>query len=246
MKGHEQRTRGYEGGNAFLDGLPAAERRVLADELRVVEIDAREAIFNRDGKIAEVYFPIDALFSITAELRREEIPDVYEIAAVGREGIVGFEVALGLPASRRFVLAQIEGRAAVLPSRTLAQRAGKSAVLLAAIHKYVLRRIYAGEQLVGCAFAHGLGRRAARWVATIADKVGRSEFGLSQEFLAMMLAVETHAVRAALAGLEASGAVRYDREENLTILRPQVLHEAVCECYQALREHGDLTSDGHV
>ncbi len=246
MKGQEGQTQRYIGGNAFLDALPAAERRLLTDELRVIELDAREAIFSRGGEIAQVYFPIDALFSITAELRRDEHVDVYEVAAVGREGIVGFEVALGSESSRRFVLAQVEGRAAVLPSRTLARRAGESAVLLAAVHTYLLSRIYAGEQLIGCASAHSLTQRAARWVATVADKVGRSDFILSQEFLAMMLAIETRAVRGTLAELANSGALRYDSEERLTILRPEVLRAAVCECFEALSEDGDLGPDGQI
>lgn len=157
-----------------------------------------------------------------------------------------FEVALGSRSSRRFVLTQVEGRAAVLPSRILVQRAGESTDLLAALHAYVLGRIYAGEQLVGCASAHNLTQRAARWVATVADKVGRSDFVLSQEYLAMMLAIETRAVRGALAELANSGALRYDSAERLTILRPEVLREAVCECYEALDACGDTSPDDQV
>jgi CRP-like cAMP-binding protein len=243
---NEQRAQSYEKGNAFLDGLPPTERLALAEELRVVEIDAREAIFTRGGAIVDVYFPIDALFSITAELRRDYTADVYEVGVVGREGVVGLEAALGSPSSRRFVLTQVGGRAAVLPSSVLARRASASAALLGALHAYVLRRIYAAEQLVGCAFAHNLTQRAARWVLTVADKVGRPEFTLSREFLAMMLAIEPSAVRAATAALQAAGALRYDPDETLIILRPQTLYEAVCECYEALHEHGDVLADGRA
>ncbi len=242
MNDRRQQAQAYEGGNAFLDGLPVGECRALAGDLRVVEFESRETILTRGGAIERIYFPIDALFSITAELRREERTDVYEVGMVGREGIVGFEAAFGSPESRRFVLSQVAGRAAVLPCRALTRRARASTALLDAIHAYVLQRIYAAEQLVGCSFAHNLTQRAARWLATVADKVGRAEFVLSREFLAMMLAIEPAAVPAALAGLRSAGAVRYDRDEELTVLRPHALREAACECYEALREHGDVRS----
>jgi CRP-like cAMP-binding protein len=238
MNERENQAQDYDGGNVFLDGLPEAEREALRGRLSVVELDAPESIFARDGAINEVYFPIDCLFSVTAELRRESTAEVYEVGVLGREGIVGAEVALGAASSRRFVLTQVGGRAARLPAAELLRRTNASAAFLGAIHEYMLRRMYHAEQLVGCGFAHSLTQRCALWILTVRDKVGRSEFVLRREFLGMMLAIEQSAVDAATAELQAVGAIRYDPAESVTILRPRNLLQAACECYEALREHG--------
>ncbi len=240
MNEREAQRQPYRDGNVFLDALPAAEREALAAELGVVEVDAPEAIFARGDPIEQVYFPIDGLFSVTAELQRGGTAQVYEVGVLGREGVVGAEVALGAPCSRRFVLTQVAGRAGRLPAAMLVERARSSPVLLDALHAYVLRRIYAAEQLVGCAFAHSDAQRCARWILTVRDKVGRTTFELRREFLAMMLGLEPYAAGKTVAGLQAAGMVHYDEAETVTILRPRRLVEAACECYPLLREHGDV------
>ncbi len=123
MNERQLKSQPYRDGNVFLDALPAAERDALYGGLIVVELEAPDSVFARGGPIEHVYFPIDSLFSVTAELRRYNTVDVYEVGVLGREGIVGAEVALGVPCSRRFVLTQIAGRAARLPAGVLAERA---------------------------------------------------------------------------------------------------------------------------
>ena len=235
MNERERRAQRYDAGNVFLDALPVAERDALAAELVVVDLDAPESIFAREGAIEHVYFPIDSMFSITASLHHGGgTVEVYEVGVVGRDGIVGAEVALGAATSHRFVLTQVAGRAARLPAEIFVCRAKSSEVLTEAIHRYLLWRIYAAEQLVGCAFAHTLEQRCARWILTVRDLVGNSEFGLRREFLAMMLAIEPSGVDGALGALLATETIRYE-EQAVTILRPGRLREASCECYDALR-----------
>ncbi len=244
MNEREPEPQPYRDGNVFLDTLPAAEREALRDELAVFEIDAPDSIFARGASIEFVYFPIDSLFSVTAELRRYSTTEVYEVGMLGREGVVGAEVALGVPRSRRFVLTQVAGRAARLRADALVRRVRTSPALLGALHAYVLRRIYSAEQLVGCAFAHSDTQRCARWILTVRDKVGRSEFELRREFLAMMMGMEPKATEETTGGLQAAGIIRYDEAETIAILRPRRLLEAACECYEQLREHGDVLADG--
>lgn len=233
----------YRGGNLFLDALPAAERAAFGN-LAMVDLEPAESIVARGAAIDAVYFPVSALFSITAELHRSDTAgtDSYEVGVVGREGLVGAEIVLGAKSSSRWVLAQVGGRAACVSGEAFMARVRVSPTLLTAVHADILRRIYAAEQLVGCAFAHTLPQRCARWILTVSDKIDRSHFLLRREFLGMMLGIEDRGVDSTIEYLRSSRAVRYERDGTLTILDPSYLLSATCECYRLLSPHADSAS----
>jgi len=72
--------------------------------------------------------------------------------------------------------------------------------------------------------------RCARWLLQTQDRVGRAEFPLTQEFLAVMLGVRRTSVTDVARQLQQGGLIRYHRGLIHVLDRPG-LEAASCECY---------------
>ena len=91
-------------------------------------------------------------------------------------------------------------------------------------------------QGVACNALHGVKQRCCRWLLQTQDRVGLSEFGLKQEFPAMMLGVQRPTVTLATGSLQDDGliAAKYGR---IRMLKRKKLERAWCECYAVIRGH---------
>ena len=227
----EQAAAKYEEGNILIDTLPPEERARIVPSLTVFRAEPALCVVPKDRSIEDVLFPIDAVFSTTAELR---LGNVYEVAATGRLGIVGAELALGVAAAPRSVMAQVEGRAARMSRETFLQCMNDGVAFARAVYGHILRRLFIAEQFIACNFAHSLTERCARWVLTLQDEAGRGEFELRTEFLGMMLGMKPNQVVPATQVLQDLGAIQY-ADENVKVLDEAALLEAACECYTAQR-----------
>jgi CRP-like cAMP-binding protein len=222
----------YRSGNALIDALPNADYDFIARHLTVFYAEVPSCVVSRGSPFEDVLFPIDALFSITAQLHHG---DAYEVAAIGRGGLVGAELALGIDTAPRSVLAQIEGNAARMSRADFLRCFDRSTALARAVHRHFVRRLYIAEQFVACAFAHDATQRFARWALMLRDEVGRTRFELREEFLGMMLGLNPQSAAAVARPLEKMGIVHYV-DETLSIVDDERLRELSCECYSVQRQ----------
>ena len=174
-----------------------------------------------------VYFPIDAVFSVLVELRGG---DCYETDSIGREGFVGGELLLGATAASRSVICQIGGRVAQMPVDAFERCLAQIPSFATAVQQALLMQWYRGQQTIACNFAHTPVERCARWTLLTHDAIGRAEFPLRAEYLAMMLGARTSVVTEPMAVLQALGAIRYTGDV-VSISSEARLREAACECY---------------
>ena len=72
--------------------------------------------------------------------------------------------------------------------------------------------------------------RFARWLLQTQDHVGRAEFPLTQELLAVMLGARRTSVTEVARGLQQEGLIRYQRGL-VQVLDRAGLEAASCECY---------------
>jgi CRP-like cAMP-binding protein len=89
-----------------------------------------------------------------------------------------------------------------------------------------------------CNGLHPIVQRCARWLLQTQDRVGRAEFPLTQEFLAVMLGVRRPSVTEVAGRLQQAGLIRYQRGI-IHILDRAGLEAASCECYHVIAQEAD-------
>jgi CRP-like cAMP-binding protein len=103
------------------------------------------------------------------------------------------------------------------------------------VHKYVEILLTEARQFVACNALHGVEARLAR---SLLEALERSRDGLAlpvtQETLAEMLGVQRTTVTAAVAQLQASGALRSTRGL-VEVVDPEMLESTACVCREVLQ-----------
>ena len=221
----------YDGGNVILDRLAADERQALLPGLTVSPDEEGNVLYARDQPIETVHFPIDAVYSVVAELDHGQM---YEVDVIGRASAVGAELALGAHVAARTVLCQAAGHVAQLPSTQFMSALDRSRTFLIGVRESLRRQWFASQQTVACNFAHTLEQRTARWILLTQDQVNRERFSMRIEFLSIMLGIGEREVHEPLNFLAGLGCIRYE-DEQLTVLSLPTLEDVACECYE--RQH---------
>jgi CRP-like cAMP-binding protein len=227
--------------NQILARLPQVAFAAIAPYFEVVELTVGDCLFEPGDEVVHAYFPLGGL--VVAVVLPMRDGKAVEAATIGREGVLGGVVTLGLSPAFGRAMVQIAGKAARIPVSRLEE--GKRAV--PKLHDVMLR--YADcftaqvLQSVGCASLHPLEARCARWLLTMHDRQQRAELPLTQETLAEMFGVaRTYVTRIARA-LQSRGAISY-RRGVIRVERRAILEDATCECYGAVRRHFDRVLPG--
>jgi CRP-like cAMP-binding protein len=224
--------------NFILAALPAEDYRALSARLRPAELGIKQLLYQAGQPIREVYFPTTAVLSMVCDLDGEAS---IEVGTVGREGMVGLPVFLGVPASPNTVFAQIPGTALRLPADELRTVLAADGALHRQLHRYIQALMVQLSQNVACNRLHTTEERAARWLLMTADRVGSLQFTLTQEFLAQMLGVRRATVSLTAGLLHNAGLISY-RRGLITIDDRDGLQDAACDCYRILHnEFNNLT-----
>jgi len=90
------------------------------------------------------------------------------------------------------------------------------------------------QQTAACNAAHGAGPRLCRWLLQCADRIGRDELPLTQEYLAQMVGVRRTTVTLLAHEMQIRGLLRY-RRGHIVLLDRKGLEECACECYDIMR-----------
>jgi CRP-like cAMP-binding protein len=133
-------------------------------------------------------------------------------------------------------------RMPVEPFRTEMQRGGPFHHLLT---RYAQALVGFIMQSTACNAVHDVENRLARWLLLAHDRMGKEEFPLTQEFVAMMLGASRPTVTLVAGTLQKAGLIRYHRGQ-LTIVDRERLEAASCECYRATTEMLDKVIPRHA
>jgi Crp-like helix-turn-helix domain len=90
-------------------------------------------------------------------------------------------------------------------------------------------------QMAACNGLHSVLERCARWLLMTQDRVNRSDFPMTHEFLAAMLGSRRSGVTVAAATLQGAGYIRY-AHGHVTISDRAPLEATACECYKVAQE----------
>lgn len=218
--------------NRLLASLTAADFALLEPELSVVDLVQAEPVFAAGKPASHVWFPHEGVISLVA---MDAEGEAVEVATVGREGMTGVALVLGSETMTNDAMVQVKGRGSRLDAGAFQRAVDASPTLKQIMLRYVLAVINQISRNAACNQLHAINKRCARWLLTTHDRVNGDSFGLTQEYLAMMLGVTRPSVSGAAASLQRAGLIEYSRGVIVVVDRPG-LEAAACECYRIIED----------
>ena len=220
--------------NRLLAALPAKEYERLLAGFEQVKLTYGEVLYESGEQMRHVYFPSDCVVSLLAVVEGHR---ALEVGLVGREGMVGSRLALGLTTASVRALVQGTGTAVRIESVSFLRELHRSPMLQRALLHFTDALMMQVTRTAACNRFHGVKARLARWLLMTRERLPSSEFYLTQEFLADMLGVRRAGVTTAACALQRQSLIRY-RRGTITILDQQGLEAAACSCYQHVKVLG--------
>ena len=213
--------------NHLLAALPHAEYQRLLAGLEPVALKFGEVLHEPGVPIRYVYFPIDCAISLLTAVVGER---ALEVGLVGREGMVGISLALGVEVSSVRALVEVAGMAMRMKAARFCEALQQCPPLQHALYRYTDAKLALARQTVACNCFHAVEARLARWLLMASDRAGSVEFLLTQAFLAQMLGVRRGTVNEAAGSLQHRNLISYSRGK-IRILDRKGLEAASCRCY---------------
>jgi CRP-like cAMP-binding protein len=223
--------------NRILAATGSAGRSALLGLLTPAVLTVGDVLYEAHTTIRHIYFPLDCLVSLLAPLDGHA---AIEVAVVGREGMVGVPLALGVRTSLVQAIVQGSGNALCMSARAFQGELARQPVLQRQIDRYIHDLIAQLAQTAACNAFHPVEARCARSLLMARDRMQSDELDLTHQFLAQMLGVRRVGVTVAAGKLQRSGAIAYSRG-HIVILDPKRLAEAACECYDVVRKAHEQT-----
>jgi CRP-like cAMP-binding protein len=214
--------------NHVIKLLPAEDRRRLlgiAEHMKLVQSDVL-------GKVGMpprfIYFPVNGFISLVTSL---EGKPALEVGMVGREGLLGAQVALRVLTQPLHALVQGAGTAWRVPIRAFRSELDRCVPLQRLIGRYVYVLMTQLASSAACTRFHQIDARLGRWLLMMQDRAHCDTFGVTHEFLAYMLGVRRVGITIAAVGLQERGLIEY-RRGRVTVLDRKGLAAAACSCYR--------------
>lgn len=151
---------------------------------------------------------------------------------VGREGMLGSQMALGVQRAPLRALVQGAGSARRIGAGAFRRELSRSQSLQRGMNRYLYVLMAQLAASAACLRFHLIGPRLARWLLMSQDRAHADHFHVTHEFLAYMLGVRRVGVTMAAGALQHSGLIRYHRGE-ITVIDRAGLEAAACDCYAA-------------
>lgn len=220
-------TRPEQPANSLLAALPRKLYQSLLPGLAPVTLEFGQVLYDPGEVIQKVYFPGNCVVSLLT-LVKDQL--ALEVGLVGREGMVGVPVALGIDISPVRALVQGAGDALSMDAARFRRELRNSEPLRRVLYRYTNALMSQITQTAACNRFHTVTARLARWLLMTRDRVRSNEFRLTQDFLSHMLGVRRVGVTEAASSLQRQKLIEYTRG-NIRILDQPGLEAACCGCY---------------
>lgn len=217
--------------NHLIERLPRRDRARLLALCTPVELVLSEVLCEAGTPTRQVYFPIEGFISLVAQV--DQHPGL-EVGMVGREGMVGAQLVLGVGTSPLRALVQGAGTAWRVGVAAFKAELARSPALQKMLDRYLYVLMAQTVSSAGCLRFHLIGPRLARWLLMTQDRANDHQFHVTHEFLAFMLGVRRVGVTQAAGALQRRGLIRYERGA-MTVLDRPGLEAAACSCYASDR-----------
>lgn len=213
--------------NHLIELLPRKDRLSLLAQCHHVEMKLAEVLCEPGKRTRHVYFPTEGYMTLVA--MHDGKPSL-EVGMVGREGMLGEELALGVMVSPLHAIVQGPGAAWSINAGIFRKELSQSVALQRIINRYLYVRMSQLANSASCVRFHLIGPRLARWLLMSQDRAHNDSFYLTHELIAYMLGVRRVGITTAASALQRSGLIKYHRGF-LTVVDRVGLQAVACSCY---------------
>lgn len=225
----------------LLRSVSDAEYGLIKPHLETLDLRQHLILQEPGGKIDSAYFLNEGLASLvvlTTDGRS------VEVAIVGKEGMIGTSLAVGVRQAPYRVIMQIAGSGVRISSEVLEQTLSEAPEFQRLLSRYVLVQGMQVAQIAACNRLHDIEQRLARWLLMCQDRVGSNWLPITHDFLAQMLGTGRPSVSLAAGILQRAGLIENLRG-SVKILNRKELENSACECYRAIQHfNGSLVMHG--
>jgi CRP-like cAMP-binding protein len=217
--------------NLILLSVPDDEFGTLRSQLEYIEAPYHRTLQQSRQGIDSVYFPNSGIISfvITTVDGRS-----VEAGIVGKEGVVGAAVAVGLKINPQIAISQVPGDGVRVKAEALKSTLASAPELQFWMNRFAQIQTLLVAQSAACNRLHGIEQRLARWLLMSQDRLDSEAVPLTHEFLAEMLGTGRPSVSVAAAILQRAGLIGYARGSVMVVDR-KGLEKAACECYPVIQ-----------
>ena len=234
----DRKPRSDSPANSVLAALPRKAYLALLPRLAPVALVFGDVLYEPGEAIRHVYFPGRSVVSL---LTLVDGHPALEVGLVGREGMVGVPLALGIGVSPVRAVVQGAGSALQMSATGFRKALASGVPLQRALHRYAHALMAQITQTAACNRFHLVEERLARWLLMTRDRLCSGEFHLTHEFLSHMLGVRRVGVTEAARGLQQRGLIDYSRG-NIRILDDAGLEAASCSCYELVSDRAPTSA----
>lgn len=215
--------------NDLLAALPADVYARLAPTLGSTPLKLKRFLHKPGEPIDQVYFPGGGFVSVVTILKDG---GMVEVATIGREGMLGMPALVNGDPSPAGTMVQAETDVCyTMSAKAFRQEMDRRGPFYDVITRYGQALVGIIMQSTACNAVHSVEQRLSRWLLLAHDRVGRDQFPLTQEFVAMMLGTSRPTVTVVASTLQKAGLIGYHRG-HVTVVDRKGLEAASCECYQ--------------
>jgi len=218
-------------GNDLIAQLPRRDRLRLLAISESVQLEHGVVLCQPSEPSQYVYFPNDCCISL---LMATDGPSWLGVGMVGREGMLGAQLVLGVHATPMYALVQEGGTAWRIEAAPFCRELVLGEALRRHLNLYLYVQMAHLATSAACIHTHLIGPRLSRWLLMTQDRMHSEASHLTQEFLARMLGVRRVGITGAAADLQRRGLIRYRRGE-IEVLDRAGLEGDACGCYAADR-----------
>jgi CRP-like cAMP-binding protein len=217
--------------NIILLSLPDEEYNLLRPHLEPADLPQYEILHEPAEKIDYAYFLNEGMTSLVA---LSSDGRSVEVGVVGKEGMVGMSLTMGLQRGIFRAIMQMAGSGLRISSDIFQEILVCAPALRSELSRFALMHGMQVAQLAACNRLHEIEQRLGRWLLMCQDRVDSPVLPLTHEFLAEMLGTGRPSVSLAARALEDAGLIENLRG-TVKILNRKGLEQAACECYGVIQ-----------
>lgn len=215
--------------NRVLLALPTEEYHRLLPHLEHVPLAVGKVLYEPGDMIRYVYFPNSGVASLSLVSNGMTI----EIGMVGKDGMLGLPVCLGVPTSQVRVRVRGAGTAMRMKARWLTKYLEQSGALRQLLHQYTCGLLTQIAESAACNQCHTVEARLARWLLMTQDRMPSDKLKTTQQLIGQLMGVRRSSVSHAASAFQKRKLIHYSRG-TITVLNRHGLEDASCQSYRAI------------